>query len=150
MLQLRVSVLVLFIGLAFAATAQTGLFERWYPYDQAAQLAQQHRRPLMIYFWSHGCPYCDQMNTFVLSDPAVTGLLERHFVVASIDSQTSQGRALAAQMKAFGVPIFVFFVPGNTAGTWQEVGRVFGSRPRGLFVQELRQVCLKSGGGDCE
>jgi thioredoxin-related protein len=150
MLRFKGYIVVLLIGLAFTATAQGSLFDRWYPYDQATQLAKQHHRPLMVYFWGHGCPYCDQMNTFVLSDQSVAGLLERHFVVASVDSQSSQGRSLAAQMRAFGVPIYVFFVPGNTPGTWQEVGRVFGSRPKGLFLQELRQVCTKTGGGDCE
>lgn len=129
------------------ANAQGPDFGRWYPYAQASQYAQSHGRILMIYFWSEACPYCDQMNTHVLSDPRVSSVLERRFVVASVDSQSSEGRALSAQLRAFGAPSFVFIVPQG--GTMKEAGRLFGSRTRAQFLKELQEVCAKMGGEGC-
>lgn len=122
-------------------------FDRWYPYVQASQYAQSHERILMVYFWSEGCRYCEQMNTYVLSDTAVSRTLEHRFVVASVDSQSPEGRALSTQMRAFGTPSLVFFVPQG--GTWKEVGRLFGSRTRAQFLKELQQICAKVGGEGC-
>ena len=142
-------ILLSIIGALLTANAQGVDFDRWYPYAQASQYAQMHGRILMVYFWSGTCPYCDQMNTHVLSDPAVSRTLERHFVVASVDSHSPEGRALSAQMRAFGTPSFVFLVP--QAGTLKEAGRLFGSRTRAQFLSELQQICAnaKAGGEGC-
>lgn len=97
----------------------------------------------MVYFHSEHCPYCQQMNTFVLSDPGVSRLLEARFVVASVSVDTPEGQELARRYRVPGTPTFVFLVPN--AGAWEEVGRLFGSRPRAEFLKELRQVCAKGG-----
>ncbi|MCS7058082.1 MAG: thioredoxin family protein [Meiothermus sp.] len=123
-------------------------FDRWYPYPQAQQYAQAYRRILMVYFWGHGCPYCEQMNTFVLSDGAVSRILARRYVVASVDAHSPEGQSLSRQMRAFGTPTFVFLVPHE--GAWKEIGRLFGSRPRAQFLRELEQFCAKAGGEGCE
>lgn len=122
-------------------------FSRWYAYAEASRLAQQEGRTLMVYFWSHGCPYCEQINTFVFSDPAVSRTLERCFVVASVDSQSPEGIPLARQLRALGTPTFVFLA--YSGGRWQETGRLFGSRPRAQFLAELQQVSNPTGGGGC-
>lgn len=135
------------LWLLLSVAAQGGDFSRWYPYAQASQMAQQTGRVLLVYFWRQGCPYCDQMDTFVFSDAAVSGALERHFVVASVDSQSPEGGSLVRQMRAFGTPTLVFFV--YRQGAWQELGRLYGSRPRAQFLQELQQICAKAGGEAC-
>jgi thioredoxin-related protein len=138
----RVLWLTLLMGLALAAPD----FGRWYPFREAQVLAQEHTRVLMVYFHSPHCPYCDQMNTFVLSDPGVSRLLEERFVVASVGTETPEGQDLARRFRVPGTPTFVFLVPRT--GAWEEVGRFFGSRPRAQFLMELRQMCAK--GGVCE
>ncbi|BDG15744.1 SoxW family protein [Thermus brockianus] len=138
----RVLWLTLLMGLALAAPD----FGRWYPFREAQALAQEHARILMVYFHSPHCPYCDQMNTFVLSDPGVSRLLEERFVVASVGTETPEGQDLARRFRVPGTPTFVFLVPRK--GAWEEVGRFFGSRPRAQFLMELRQMCAK--GGVCE
>lgn len=120
-------------------------FSHWYTYSEASQLARQAGRTLMVYFWRHGCPYCEQMNTFVLSDPAVSQLLERCFVVASVDKESPEGIPLARQLRAVGTPTFVFLVYGE--GSWKETGRLFGSRPRAQFLRELQRVSTQGGSG---
>jgi thioredoxin-related protein len=133
---------LLLMGLALAAPD----FGRWYPLPQAQALAQAHGRVVVVYFHSPRCPYCDQMNTFVLSDPAVSRLLEERFVVASVGTETPEGRELARRFWVPGTPTFVFLA--FRKGAWEEVGRLFGSRPRAQFLEELRQMCVK--GGACE
>ncbi len=127
------SILVVLIWLLPQGVAEGVDYTRWYPYSEASRLAEQGRRTLMVYFWRDGCAYCEQMNTFVLSEPAVSRLLEHCFVVASVDSQSST---------------FVFLAYGQ--GGWKETGRLFGSRPRAQFLQELKQVSTGTGGGSCE
>ncbi|WP_114312887.1 SoxW family protein [Thermus caldifontis] len=133
------SLVVLILTAALAAPD----FGRWYPYGAALDLAQAHGRIVMVYFHSPHCPYCDQMNTFVLSDPQVSQLLEDRFVVASVGTETPEGQELARRYRVPGTPTFVFLV--HRQGTWEEVGRFFGSRPRAQFLQELRQICAKGG-----
>jgi thioredoxin-related protein len=136
------------IGLVYflLSTASAGDFSRWYGYTEASRLAQREGRILMVYFWSHACPYCEQMNTFVLSDPGVSRLLEARFVVASVAVDGPEGQSLSRRLRALGTPTFVFLAPRGEA--WEEIGRLFGSRPRAQFLEELRQVCAK--GGMCE
>lgn len=144
----NLSILVVLIWLLPRGVAEWVDYTRWYPYSEASRLAEQGRRTLMVYFWRDGCAYCEQMNTFVLSEPAVSRLLERCFVVASVDSQSSEGVSLARRLRALGTPTFVFLAYGQ--GGWKETGRLFGSRPRAQFLQELKQVSTGTGGGSCE
>ena len=92
-------------------------FGRWYPYPEALALAQAHGRMVMVYFHSEHCPYCQQMNTFVLSDPGVSRLLEARFVVASVSVDTPEGQELARRYRVPGTPTFVFLVPKAGAGS---------------------------------
>ncbi|MCL6568563.1 MAG: thioredoxin family protein [Meiothermus silvanus] len=143
---MRLSILGLIGVVHLLLTAALAVdFSRWYTYSEASQLARQEGRILMVYFWSHGCPYCEQMNTFVFSDPAVSQVLERCFVVASVDSQSPEGIPLARQLRAVGTPTFVFLVYGE--GSWKETGRLFGSRPRAQFLRELQRVSTQGGSG---
>ncbi|WP_117237427.1 thioredoxin fold domain-containing protein [Thermus sediminis] len=132
-------VLAISLGLALAAPD----FGRWYPFSEAQALAQAHGRLLLVYFHSPACPYCDQMNTFVLSDPQVDALLRGRYVVASVSTAIPEGQNLARRFRVLGVPSFVFLV--HRRGTWEEVGRFFGSRPRAQFLEELRRMCAKGG-----
>lgn len=118
-------------------------FGLWYSHEAALQLGQAYGRVVMVYFHSPHCPYCDQMNTFVLSDPQVSQLLEERFVVASVGTESPEGQSLARRYRVPGTPTFVFLV--FRKGAWEEVGRSFGSRPRAQFLLELRQVCAKGG-----
>jgi hypothetical protein len=89
------ALLFLFLGLALAGAD----FGRWYPFAEAQALAQAHGRVLMVYFHSPACPYCEQMNTFVLSDPQVDALLKGHYVVASVSTATPEGQDLARRFR---------------------------------------------------
>ncbi|MER3451885.1 MAG: thioredoxin [Thermus sp.] len=133
------------LSLLALAVAQVD-FGRWYPYPEALVLGERAGRMVMVYFHSPTCPYCDQMNTFVLSDPGVDGFLRERFVVASVNTYTPEGQALARRYRVPGTPTFVFLALRK--GAWEEVGRIFGSRPRAEFLAELRQMCAKGGG--CE
>lgn len=141
----RIVILVTALGAAMAAKAPD--YSRWYPFSDAQALAEKASRPVMVYFWSESCYFCEQMNTYVLSDPSVSKLLEERFVVASVDMFSPEGRELASRYGALGTPTFVFLA--YQQGTWRELGRLFGSRPRAQFFDELQRICTKARGGDC-
>jgi thioredoxin-related protein len=92
--------LLMLLGFALASPD----FGRWYPFAEAQALAQAHGRLLLVYFHSPACPYCDQMNTFVLSDPQVDALLRGRYVVASVSTATPEGQDLARRFRVPGVP----------------------------------------------
>lgn len=122
----NLSILVVLIWLLPRGVAEGVDYTRWYPYSEASRLAEQGRRTLMVYFWRDGCAYCEQMNTFVLSEPAVSRLLERCFVVASVDSQSSEGVSLARRLRALGTP---------RSFSWR-MARVAGRKPDGFSAAD--------------
>ena len=132
--------LAVFGGLPTHAEAD---FRRWYPYAEALELGLEHGRPVLLYFRSDHCPYCEQMETFVLSAPDVEGLMEHCTVVASITLGRSSTAALGQRWRVFGTPSFVFVRYQH--GRWTEVERVFGSLPRDRFLEFLRRVCKEEG-----
>lgn len=134
------------LSMLLLASASATDFGRWYPYPEAIRLAKQEGRVLMVYFWQHGCAFCDQMNTFVLSDPQVSALLERCFVVASVDSRSPEGSTLAQRFRALGTPTFLFLA--DLGGSPEELGRLFGSRTRAQFLRDLQGI-LRKGGVSC-
>lgn len=121
-------------------------FDRWYPLEQAMDIAGHHGRPVMAYFWSATCPYCRHMDTFVLSRPDVAGYLREHYVVALVDMDQPEGQRWAQRYRVVGTPTFVFM--GRAPAGWAEAGRVVGSRTAGQFLHELQQMCARTRGGE--
>ncbi len=121
-------------------------FERWYAFEDATGLAREHGRAVMAYFWSATCPYCWQMDTFVLPDPAVSDYLRDHYVVALVNMDEPEGQSLARRFRVVGTPTFVFLA--LQASGWEEVGRLVGARTARQFGQELRDMCARALGGE--
>lgn len=132
-----------FLGLAAAESEPVVDFGRWYPYEQALELALAHDRPALLYFRSDHCPYCEQMETFVLSAPEVDRTMRACTVVASITLGRPGAAELGQRWRVFGTPTFVFVRPRE--GAWVEISRVFGSMPRAQFLEFLNAVCKEEG-----
>jgi len=141
----RAAVVVLgaLFGAAVAVSHPAVDFGRWYPYDQALELALEHGRPALLYFRSDHCPYCEQMETFVLSAPEVDHTLRRCAVVASVTLGRPDTEEPARHWRVFGTPTFVFVLPEGEQ--WVEVSRAFGSMPRAEFLAFLNAVCKEEG-----
>lgn len=121
------------------ASSEASGLSGWYPHDEALVLAEEHQRPIMLYYHSENCTFCDHMNMFVLGTSPVDELLAKHFVVASIDTSSDEGYRLQRQYRARGTPTFVFLALED--GAWREQGRLFGSRPRKEFAEEVLTIC---------
>ncbi len=115
-------------------------FYRFYTYAEATKLAREYPdRVLLLYFRSNHCPYCAQMETFVLGDPEVTEQLARCFVVGTVTLEKAP--ELFKRHGVRGTPFFLFLRYDPARKTWVELGRVFGSMPRSTFLDKLRAVC---------
>ncbi len=136
---------LLVLGLGLLALAQPAAdFTRFYPYEEARALAQAHDRVLLLYFRSLHCPYCAQMETFVLGDPEVVATLARCFVVGMVTKERPEGPALFRAHRVAGTPAFVWLRPKGEA--FVELGRVYGSMPKAAFLEYLNRYC--EGGKD--
>jgi len=136
---------LLVLGVGLLAIAQPEVdFARFYPYEEARALAQTHDRVLLLYFRSLHCPYCEQMETFVLGDPEVVSVLSRCFVVGMVTRESAEGPAHFRAHRVAGTPAFVWLMP--TEESFLELGRAYGSMPKAVFLERLSWFC--EGGRD--
>lgn len=107
-------------------------------FEKGIKMAKAQGKGVLVYFYGESCPYCSQMENFVLGDPEVESFVRERFVIVSLSLRES--RDLAKRLGAVGVPYFVFYDPqgGNV------ILRVFGSRDRDDFLNLLIMACEKS------
>ncbi len=106
--------------------------------QEGVKLAKLQKKKVFIYFHTDTCPYCLQMEEFVLGDPEVDGYMSERFVVVSLSA--TENRDIARRFGAFGVPYFVVYDPE----TERVIMRIYGSRDRDEFLNLLIKVCKKS------
>ncbi len=126
------------LGLALAQRAAPD-FTRFYPYEEARALAEEHDRVLLLYFRSLHCPYCEQMETFVLAEPEVLDLFARCYVVGMVTLERPDGPPRFRAHQVAGTPVFIWMAPAD--GAFRELGRVFGSMPKARFLEYLKRYC---------
>jgi thioredoxin-related protein len=88
------SLLALVVFLAAQATAED--------YAAALRRAKKEDKPVVLYFYSDYCPYCDAMDGAVLTDKLVASLLVRDTVYLRVD--VDKNRALATKHAIRGYP----------------------------------------------
>ncbi|MFN3813344.1 MAG: thioredoxin family protein [Aquificaceae bacterium] len=101
--------------------------------------AQSEGKLVMFYFHSEHCPYCTQMETFVLGDEDVSKHME-NFIVISLNTDSSMGRKWTRQLGVFGTPTFVVYDPKQA----KPVSIIFGSRSKDDFIQLILHACRRS------
>lgn len=107
-------------------------------FNKGVELAKKKGKNMLIYFYGEHCPYCWQMEEFVLGDPEVDRFISERFVVVSLDADRERG--LDRKFNVFGTPYFVIYDPKND----RIVFRLFGSRERDDFLSLLMKACDKS------
>lgn len=79
----------------------------WYDdTEPAMRVASDQRKPLMIFFYTQQCGFCNKMKTETFTDPKVSGMLE-NFVCVRIDGGKDREFAELAY-KVRGYPTIVF------------------------------------------
>ncbi len=107
--------------------------------DEGLKEAQREGKLVMFYFHSGHCPYCTQMETFVLGDEDVSKHME-NFIVISLSTDSSISRKWARQFGVFGTPTFVIYDPKQA----KPVSIIFGSRNKDDFIKLILHACEKS------
>ncbi|MDW8032297.1 MAG: thioredoxin fold domain-containing protein [Aquificaceae bacterium] len=105
---------------------------------QALETALKENRLVAFYFYSNYCPYCSQMEEFVLNQEDVQKKLE-NFVVVALNISSEEGGKWARKLGVPGVPTIVFYDPRQE----RPVGVLFGSRPRGEILNYINGICKK-------
>ncbi|MDQ7082383.1 MAG: thioredoxin family protein [Aquificota bacterium] len=77
--------------------------------DKGMEIARSDHKKVLIYFHTDTCPYCLQMEEFVLGDPEVDRYIGERFVVVSLSLK--ENRDVARRFGAVGVPYFVSTTP---------------------------------------
>lgn len=102
-------------------------------FTDAAKLAKQSARPLLIHFHATWCPPCRQMEKDVLHHSDVRDLLSRHFVAVLVDSD--QHPELIGQFEIKSLPTDVVIAPDGVVLLKAE-----GGRDRKTYLSQMRHV----------
>jgi len=117
----------------------------WIPsFREAATVAREEERVMMIYFYEEDCAYCRRMEETVLPDPEVDGLLKRAFVVVPVNVEEIPDD-LDRRFRAVGTPSFLFYDPRTDRVLFQ----LFGVQEKGEFLRFLRKACKSAGVRRC-
>ncbi len=126
----------LIVGISIFSYAQIG---GWVTdFKEGVRLAKSQNKKVFIYFYGEHCPYCLQMQEFVLGDPDVDRFIRERFVVVSLDA--ARERDLGKRFGVIGTPYFVIYDPESD----RIVMKIFGSRERDDFLSLLIRACKKS------
>ncbi len=129
-------VLALIIGISAFSYSQS---QGWVSsFEEGIKLAKSQDKELLIYFYGEHCPYCIQMEEFVLGDPQVDNYIKERFVVVSLDIKSSH--ELDRKFGVIGTPYFVIYDPEHD----KVLMKIFGSREREDFLSLLIKACKKS------
>ncbi len=107
-------------------------------FKKGVEIAKAQGKDVLIYFYGEHCPYCLQMEEFVLGDPEVDSFIRERFVVVSIDA--GEEKELDRKFGVFGTPYFVVYDPARD----KIILKIFGSREREDFLSLLIKACKKS------
>ncbi|RMH81260.1 MAG: thioredoxin [Acidobacteria bacterium] len=104
--------------------------------EMALHAAQKENKPVVFYFYSNHCPYCKQVEEFVLSQEDVQRVLEG-FHVVSLNIASDEGSRWSRKLGVPGVPAFIVYDPKQD----RKVGMLFGSRPKKDVLGFIQGVC---------
>ncbi len=112
-------------------------FAKWFnKASEGLEYALRENKPVAFYFYSNYCPYCAQMEEFVLSQEDVQKKLE-NFVVINLNISSDDGSRWARRLGVPGVPTLVFYDPKQE----RVLGVLFGSRPKGEVLNTIQRIC---------
>ena len=70
-------------------------------YEKAQSIAEEEDKPMLVYFWTTWCTYCEDYNQNVYSKPAVQDRLDDFVLVAvNLDADDPQASRLSSQYNA--------------------------------------------------
>lgn len=112
-------------GLSFYTSIDTGINE-----------AKNLGKPIFLYFRSETCYWCKKFEGEALSDKRVIDILNKNFVIISID--TFKQKNVSNNLGVRSTPFMIFFTKDG-----EEISRVPGYLPTDEFLIKLNSVLEK-------
>ncbi len=75
--------------------------------EKGFQIAQQEKKPVMVYFWAIWCQYCAKFQTDTLGNPQVKQILENDYVLVAMDLDVDRD---ASGRYGVGYPPYLVFM----------------------------------------
>jgi len=105
-------------------------------YERAAQIAADEDKPVLVYFWTTWCTYCEDYNQQVYPDPTVQSHLDEFVLVAvNLDAD---GESTARLKQRYGAKYPPQHVAVTADGT--QLSRINGYADREDFVAFLERA----------
>ena len=125
-----------FLLLLFFAAAVFS--KNFYSYEDGLLESKKIGKPLMVYLYREHCPYCNYMDTYVLSDADVEAAINQNFVFSTLDLDSAAGEIFSEKYKVSVSPSFLFFSPDGKL-----LKSFSGSREKESFIKELKLSAKK-------
>jgi thioredoxin-related protein len=78
--------------------------------EKGFQIAQQEKKPVMVYFWAIWCQYCAKFQTDTLGNPQVKQILENDYVLVAMDLDVDRD---VSSRYGVGYPPYLIFMDPN-------------------------------------
>ncbi len=99
--------------------------------------AKNQSKPVFLYFRSETCYWCKRFEEEALSDRRIAEILDRNFILISIDTVKQQKVASALNVRS--TPYMIFF---DREGE-KEISRIPGYIPKEDFLDKLYEILRK-------
>lgn len=101
-------------------------------YKESVILSKKERKNMIVYFYREHCPYCHQMDMYVLPDKEVENLIHTSFIFVTLDLDSDEGHLVAEKFGVSVSPTFLILSPENKL-----VFEIQGSMEKEIFLNEL-------------
>ena len=123
------SILLICLSVVAACAAQ------WLTnYDEAFDRAATENKPVLIVLMRQSCPYCRQLISETLPQPAIDRIVTENFIALMLDTEENPKEVARARLRANAVPAsFIFGADGRQLGT------LIGYAPPMTYMRFLQQ-----------
>jgi|SRR5659263_58831 len=112
---------------------QLGKVSLYTSLDQGIKEATNTSKPIFLYFRSETCYWCVKFEEEALSDARITEILNKNFVLVSID--TFKQKNISANLNVRTTPYMIFFSKNG-----EEISRIPGYLPKEEFLVKLNEI----------
>lgn len=96
----------------------------WYSYQDGLSVSEQRGQPVMVYFYTDNCGYCDMMEDETFTERSVH---EKSDDIVFVKVDANEERALSSQYEISGVPAMIF-TDSDGSELQKEVGFLEGDQ----------------------
>jgi thioredoxin-related protein len=75
---------------------------QWVEYSKALQVAKEKDKPVLLYFYRDGCPYCKILSEQYFTDRDIGRMMKEGFVLTKLDG--TMNKDIALEFGVSGVP----------------------------------------------